>query len=65
MLYFLTVCVALAIEGEDLVREQMSDADDRVEFVKKLGFGYADVVVAVPTGWIRVRVKNTNQDAGQ
>lgn len=45
----------LGITGEDLIREQMSDADDRVEFLKKLGFGHADVVVAVPKCWIDVR----------
>lgn len=45
----------LGITGEDLIREQMSDADDRIEFLKKLGFGHADVVVAVPQCWIDVR----------
>ncbi len=45
----------IGITGEDLIREQMSDADDRVEFLKKLGFGRADVVVAVPNCWIDVR----------
>ncbi len=45
----------LGVTGEDLVREHMADADDRVTLVKKLGFGHADVVVAVPLGWIDVR----------
>jgi len=53
--YLKTGRAHLGITGEDLVREQMSDADDRVEFVKKLGFGHADVVVAVPRSWIDVR----------
>jgi ATP phosphoribosyltransferase len=44
----------LGVTGEDLVREQMADADSRVEFVKPLGFGFADVVVAVPNFWIDV-----------
>ncbi len=43
------------ITGEDLVAEQMSDAATRVTFVRKLGFGNADVVVAVPDCWIDVR----------
>ncbi len=47
--------VHLGVTGEDLVSEQMSDADERVTFVKKLGFGNADVVVAVPDCWIDVR----------
>ena len=46
--------VHLGITGEDLVRETISDADTRVTFLKKLGFGFADVVVAVPNCWIDV-----------
>lgn len=44
----------LGITGEDLVREQMADAEERVDFVKALGFGHADVVVAVPQCWLDV-----------
>lgn len=47
--------VHLGITGEDLVRETISDAHARVVFLKKLGFGFADVVVAVPDWWIDVR----------
>ncbi len=47
--------VHLGITGEDLVREQMSDAATRVVLERKLGFGHADVVVAVPACWIDVR----------
>lgn len=47
--------VHLGITGEDLVRETMSDADQRVTFLRPLGFGFADVVVAVPDCWIDVR----------
>lgn len=46
--------VHLGITGEDLVREQMSDADTRVVLERRLGFGHADVVVAVPACWIDV-----------
>lgn len=46
--------VHLGITGEDLVREQMSDAETRVALERKLGFGQADVVVAVPACWIDV-----------
>lgn len=46
--------VHLGITGEDLIRESMSDAETRVTFLKKLGFGFADVVVAVPNCWIDV-----------
>ena len=46
--------VHLGITGEDLIRESMSDAETRVTFLSKLGFGFADVVVAVPACWIDV-----------
>ncbi|HSZ65296.1 MAG TPA: ATP phosphoribosyltransferase [Xanthobacteraceae bacterium] len=45
----------LGITGEDLVREMIPDAAKRVVMVEKLGFGHADVVVAVPQAWIDVR----------
>ncbi len=47
--------VHLGVTGEDLVREQMPDADKRVVLVEALGFGFATVVVAVPQAWIDVR----------
>ncbi|WP_291152888.1 ATP phosphoribosyltransferase [Hyphomicrobium sp.] len=53
--YLKTGRVHLGVTGEDLVSEQMSDAATRVTFVKKLGFGNADVVVAVPDCWVDVR----------
>lgn len=46
--------VHMGITGEDLVRESMSDADTRLQFLGKLGFGFADVVVAVPAWWLDV-----------
>ena len=47
--------VHLGITGEDLVREQVADADAAVEMLTTLGFGHANVVVAVPQAWIDVR----------
>lgn len=47
--------IHMGITGEDLVRESIIGADQRVEFLKKLGFGQADVVVAVPDCWLDVR----------
>lgn len=46
--------VHLGITGEDLVRETVTDADGRIALVAGLGFGRADVVVAVPDAWIDV-----------
>ena len=46
--------VHLGITGEDLIRETLPDAEARVEFLAPLGFGHANVVVAVPDCWIDV-----------
>src|SRR4029079_4835723 len=43
------------VTGEDLVRESIVDADKRIAFIDALGFGSANVVVAVPQAWIDVR----------
>jgi ATP phosphoribosyltransferase len=47
--------VHLGITGEDLVRERIPAADEKVVLLEGLGFGYANVVVAVPEAWIDVR----------
>ena len=46
--------VHLGVTGEDLVRESVPQADRHIELVTPLGFGRADVVVAVPELWIDV-----------
>ncbi|TGQ66072.1 ATP phosphoribosyltransferase [Mesorhizobium sp. M00.F.Ca.ET.186.01.1.1] len=46
--------VDLGITGEDLVRENLADWEARAEIVARLGFGHADVVVAVPEIWLDV-----------
>jgi len=47
--------VHLGITGEDLLRNMIPDAESRVVLIEKLGFGQANVVVAVPQAWIDVR----------
>ena len=42
----------LGVTGEDLIRESVPDADRRIILLAPLGFGQANVVVAVPKGWI-------------
>ena len=44
----------LGVTGEDLVREMVPDIT-RVVLLERLGFGHANVVVAVPQAWIDVR----------
>src|ERR1700731_2353456 len=47
--------VHFGITGEDLVREMIPAADDKVVLLDGLGFGHANVAVAVPEAWIDVR----------
>lgn len=46
--------VHVGLTGEDLIRETLPDIEGSVEFLRPLGFGRADVVVAVPDCWIDV-----------
>jgi ATP phosphoribosyltransferase len=52
----------LGVTGEDLVREMIPNADERVLLIDGLGFGYANVVVAVPQAWIDVRTMHDLDD---
>ncbi len=46
--------IHFGITGEDLLREEVTDMDSVIQLVLPLGFGRADVVVAIPDGWIDV-----------
>ena len=46
--------VHLGVTGEDLLREMIPDTEAKVVLVDALGFGHANVVVAVPQAWIDV-----------
>ncbi|WP_296744413.1 ATP phosphoribosyltransferase [Mesorhizobium sp.] len=54
--------VDLGITGEDLVRENLADWEARAEIVARLGFGHADVVVAVPDIWLDVETMTDLDD---
>jgi ATP phosphoribosyltransferase len=45
----------LGITGEDLIREMIPQSEESVILIAGLGFGFANVVVAVPQAWIDVR----------
>jgi ATP phosphoribosyltransferase len=45
----------MGVTGEDLIREMIPNADNRVILLDGLGFGFANVVTAVPQAWIDVR----------
>lgn len=54
--------VHLGITGEDLIRENISDAATRIRFLQALGFGFADVIVAVPACWVDVATVHDLED---
>ena len=47
--------VHLGVTGEDLLREMIRGVERRIVMIDGLGFGHANVVVAVPQAWIDVR----------
>lgn len=53
----------LGVTGEDLVRDLIPEAESDVAFLKPLGFGHADVVVAVPEFWIDVSTMSDLEEA--
>ncbi|MBV1700965.1 MAG: ATP phosphoribosyltransferase [Hyphomicrobiales bacterium] len=52
----------LGVTGEDLVRESVPDVNARLELLTPLGFGHANVVVAVPEAWIDVATLHDLED---
>ncbi len=56
--------IHIGVTGEDLVCEQIPNTADAVEFLLKLGFGHADVVVAVPDCWLDVETMADLEAAG-
>lgn len=46
--------IHLGVTGSDLVREKLANWESRVTELAKMGFGGADLVVAVPQFWVDV-----------
>ncbi len=46
--------IHLGVTGTDLVREKLGRWENRVEELASLGFGQADLVLAVPSAWVDV-----------
>lgn len=44
----------LGVTGSDLVREGLADWEEQLAELAPLGFGHADLVIAVPAAWIDV-----------
>lgn len=46
--------IHLGVTGSDLVREKLAAWDSQVEEVELMGFGHADLIIAVPKCWVDV-----------
>jgi ATP phosphoribosyltransferase len=46
--------IHLGVTGLDLVHERIPGWDRTVESIAPMGFGHADLVIAVPVGWVDV-----------
>ncbi|MDP4031402.1 MAG: ATP phosphoribosyltransferase [Pseudorhodobacter sp.] len=46
--------IHLGVTGSDLVRDKLADWDTQVVELAPLGFGHADLIIAVPACWIDV-----------
>lgn len=54
--------VHVGVTGADLLREIASDIDERAMMLAPLGFGRADIVVAVPDAWLDVETMSDLDD---
>ncbi|RYH10085.1 ATP phosphoribosyltransferase [Tropicimonas sp. IMCC6043] len=48
--------IHLGVTGTDLVRERIPDWETRVEELAAMGFGQADLIIAVPKCWVDVDI---------
>ncbi len=55
--------IHLGVTGEDLIRENLREADTATTLIKDMGFGRADLIVAVPKSWIDVETMGDLDDA--
>ncbi len=46
--------IHLGVTGTDLIREKLAHWEQQVEELAELGFGHADLIIAVPTFWVDV-----------
>lgn len=46
--------IHLGVTGSDLVRDKLADWSAQVTELAQLGFGHADLIIAVPVAWIDV-----------
>lgn len=46
--------IHLGVTGTDLIREKLGGWDQKVEPLAEMGFGHADLILAVPAAWVDV-----------
>ncbi|SEQ49495.1 ATP phosphoribosyltransferase [Thalassovita taeanensis] len=46
--------IHLGVTGTDLIREKLGQWEQQVEELAELGFGHADLIIAVPACWVDV-----------
>lgn len=46
--------IDLGVTGTDLIREKLPTWSDKVEAIAEMGFGHADLIIAVPALWVDV-----------
>jgi ATP phosphoribosyltransferase len=51
------------VTGEDLIRERIAEPEGRVAILSRLGFGHADLIVAVPSAWVDVETMHDLDEA--
>ncbi len=56
--------IHVGVSGEDLLREQVGDLERLAHLLAPLGFGFANLVVAVPKSWIDVETMADLDDVG-
>ena len=46
--------IHLGVTGTDLIRDKLADWEQQVEVLAEMGFGHADLIIAVPEAWVDV-----------
>jgi ATP phosphoribosyltransferase len=55
--------VHLGVTGEDMIRERLPGHEAEVRMAAPMGFGHADLVVAVPSAWVDVETMHDLDEA--
>lgn len=55
--------IHLGVTGTDLIQEKLVQWDQKVEPLAELGFGHADLIIAVPNCWVDVDTLDDLDDA--